>query len=331
MALNTHDDVGRIYDIAVVTDINDPKKQGRVKLLYLGKQDDKNVPDDKQSWCEVVSPNNTQHRGVGVFPPHQFVVGTRVLVASTGQTKYVICAIQNYEDTQKEHQDMNREAQGSGNSMLVHSLPAGISALFHAFGSKYPYQYNKTKDALGFLLGKIGVNWIPGGRNQSILKNIAKPKYLDGGFGMGKNLPFNIGSFSFNAGDMTDPVKYIQSKIGTKGEIVPNALAMAQSLKEFGQKGINVNSITSVGGIGNITGAISGIASLRSSNSKANEDKENAEDLEAQLRQLYRDLFNKEPLNNQGLETEDYKKWKAEYLSNVDLSPYVEEETGATS
>ena len=110
MAINIKDSLGSVHDIAVVTDINDPKKQGRVKLLFLGKQDEKNVPDEKQSWFEVASPTgSTQHRGVGVFPPHQFVVGTRVIVTSLGdgQNKVITGSYQNYEENERD-KDMNR-------------------------------------------------------------------------------------------------------------------------------------------------------------------------------------------------------------------------------
>ena len=340
MALHNPSDISGtlqhgLFEIGVVTDINDPDKVGRVKVLKLGHQDRKNITDDKQSWIEVLSPNNTQHRGVGVFPPHQFVVGSRVMIASLGQNDMIIGSAQNYEDKQKEHQDTNRATQGAGRSPLLLLLAGGLNQIFQAFKSKYPYQYNKTRDALSFLEHKTGINWQTGDPNESSLKNSKNPNYL--GNGIGSKIfkkgggPFGIGSFPFNAGDMTDPVKFVQSKIGTKGEIIPNAIQMTQTLKQIGQGGLNIDSISSVGGLGNITGALSGISSLISSKSKSNTDKEEAEDLEAQLRQLYRDLFNKEPLNTKGLETEDYKKWKAEYLSNVDLSPYVEEETGAIS
>ena len=318
--------------VCVVTDIDDPLKVGRFQLLDVGKQTEQTTPQNKQPWVSCLG---NLHRGVGVSPPQQYTCGTPVLVADLGnQNSIILGPAPNTEDKEKQHQDMNRGSQGSGNTPLLLLLAGGLNAIFAAFGSKYPYEYKGTKDALGFLLRKLRVNWKTGDRNLSILKNAPIPNYLGGGHGSKifkkGGGPFTVGSFPFNSGDMTDPVKYIQSKIGTKGEIIPNALSMAQSLKQFGQKGINVNSILSVGGMGNITGAISGISSLISSNSKENTDKEEAEDLEAELRQLYRELFEKEPLNSQGLETEDYKKWKAEYLSNVYLTPY-EEPVGETS
>ncbi len=321
--------------VCVVTDIDDPLKVGRFQLLDVGKQTEQTTPQNKQPWVSCVSSKGAQHRGVGVFPPQEFVTGTRVLVADLGnQNSIILGALPNTEDKEKRHQDMNRAAQGPGNTPLILLLAGAINAIFAAFGSKYPYNYKGTKDALGFLLRKLGANWKTGDANQSVLNNSKTPDYLGSGFGSKifkkGGGPFGIGPFPFNSGDMTDPVKYIQSKIGTKGEIIPNALQMSQTLKQIGLKGLNIDSLSSVGGLGNITGALSGISSLISSKSKANTDKEEAEDLEAQLRQLYRELFEKEPLNSQGLETEDYKKWKAEYLSNVDLTPY-EESTGATS
>lgn len=112
-------------------------------------------------------------------------------------------------------------------------------------------------------------------------------------------------------GELKDASKFMQSN--QIPPVIKNAYEMIASLKNTGASGLNINSIAAMGGATLIAEALSFASSYQSSIEQ--ENTENEEDpLEAFLRGIYRILFELEPLDENGVETPEYIKWRDVYI-----------------
>ncbi len=123
-----------------------------------------------------------------------------------------------------------------------------------------------------------------------------------------KSINKSIGSFPFDAGDLTDPGKFIQSKLGKAGELIPNAMSMIQNLKSAVKSPGSISALSSVGGADIVQKALAGIANIKS------ESANNEFDLLAYLCELYEELFPGLDCKLNGEFTPAFEKWKKEYL-----------------
>lgn len=315
--------------IGVVVDIGlgekDPKKQdGRVKIR-LAEQIGSNVTDEQLQWVSVKqSPSSAQLRGVGSFPGHSLLVGSKVELEYDSQQKLIITGVLKNDETAEDKTDIHPQSKTTS---LVNLITGKGLELLERFKMKMPYEYRGTKDAEAFLNQTISTAFNKGDPIQAISKFVKIPPYQGGGTGLKSLLdpktPLTLANFAHNAASVLNPTQAAQTLLGQKGELIPNAFKMIDQLKKVAQQGLNIDAINAVGGIGNIAGALAGIASIAKTASSGGANQQQQEeqlDLEAELRRLYKLQTGQEPLDGDGKETIQYIEWKITYLERTGLS-----------
>jgi hypothetical protein len=297
---------------AVVVSDKDPKKKGRFLCRIHGEQDDRGkIPDSKLSWYQCIVPNKSQLRGVGQFPPGRYAVGSKVMLLNLGQQAYkIIGSMANNEDDESTADIHPQVAQGQ---KKVTDIMGNVMNRWWN-GSKPPTQIpTNTQEAYNLLNNITKTIQHLGDPIDPIIKQAVTPdkygkrpgaKVLEGQFK-------SFGREMFSKMDMKNPTKEVQR---LSQELIPKAISMIETLKKTAQSGAAILATNSFGGLSNITSGLKGIASY----TKAEQDRDNEADtaslLEELLRQLYRLLMKKEPLDQNGRETVQYKKWKEAYL-----------------
>lgn len=312
----------------------DKKKQdGRVLVRLVQQEGSSYVPTDQLSWVKVSQPaTQGSIRGVGATPGHRLTPGTKVELEFSSQQILQVTNVINNDDEQedksdlhpykkekKDHVDPNKEAFEQ-EFAIWNGSPLKMNADQARRVNTSPATPKKKKDPV-----------------KAVTNEAENPKRLGGGKGVKsqkEKSPETLGGYAREVGDLLNATKAIKQLLGKKGEIIPNALKMMESLQQQAKAGSIVNSTSMVGGMGNITGAIMGILQL-AKNKKKNTPKKKEDDeldlLELLLRQLYRELTNQEPLDDKGEETLEYKNWKVEYLKALELEQETDVPVGVTS
>lgn len=314
--------------VGIVVDIGygekDPKKQdGRVQIR-LAEQVGSSVPDDKLQWVSVKqSPSSPQLRGVGTFPGHSLLVGSKVELEYDSQQKLVITGVLKNDETDESKTDVHPMSRSTSNVKVI--TDKGLEML-RRFAGKMPYEFKGTRDAESFVNQLFKTNFVKGDIIGAISKFVSIPQYQGGGKGLKSLLdpktPLTLANFPHNAASVLNATKAAEQLLGQKGELIPNAFKMIEELKKVAQQGLNIDAIKAVGGIQNIAGAIAGIAQIAKTASAggANQQQQDQFDLEEELRRLYRLETGQDPLDEQGKETLAYIEWKITYLETRGLS-----------
>lgn len=293
---------------AVVVNVKDPKKQGRVQIRLLGTQADKGkIPDSKLVWIPVAQMGAAM-KGVGEFPPN-LRVGSKVIVAALGgmQNGCVIGCIPNQEES-KTTRDQHPFSSGE-NPELYNA--GGNTAEKRVSGKSPTNQPATTDQAYGVNDKKIPGVWQEGNPLESVINKTKIPDLFGGRLAAKALDHTGIGNVPF-VGDLLNAQKFMQSS--NAKELIPNAINMLEQLKKTAQSGQNILATASVGGLGNILGAVAGIAALVKKEKDRNNQQEQQESLEELLRRLYKEITGKEPLDEFGKETAQYIKWKEAYM-----------------
>lgn len=321
----------------VVVDIDDPEKRGRVKCLCFeqhGQNGQTAVKDDDLPWLKVVgSPyGGAQNRGVGVFP-HMLQCGSKVTLRFDGQQNLVVVGVHQNDSTDETVQDQPKTTTPTLMQVVNALTQPGSKnpVLKQMFGGKMPYEFKGIQQALAFLNGTYKTPQSPyeGDPLEAILKFAPKPSPLTGRgsdsyWDRDGRTPFTLGPYKPEIDKKI--IKKIQDDLGTKGELIPGALAMAEKLVTTAKSGINIDTFTMRGGESVVTAAIAAVSTLLTlfnNTAKHKEDENNA--IEEVLRAIYKAETGKEPLDDQGRETYDYKQWKIARLKAAGI------ETGALS
>jgi hypothetical protein len=147
------------------------------------------------------------------------------------------------------------------------------------------------------------------GDTNDTIKNAAIPS--DFMHRMKTRNPTKAMGFDMFSGELKNPTKFMQNT--QHPEVVQNAYQILAALKNTGETGQNINSISAMGGATNIAGALASGSSYQTEITQENEENEE-NPLEAWLRALYRELEGLEPLDNAGNETAEYVRWRNEYI-----------------
>jgi hypothetical protein len=296
--------------IGTVVDIKDPEKRGRVRVR-TAEDDQQKIPDDKLPWRQCLS-QSAQLRGIGKFPHHNYLCGTKVMLTSLGGQGFIVTGSVGNNEKDKRNQDSTSETDNAGTPFKRFPIPK-TPWVEKLIDGKWIGELKGTKDAYGLLNFLAGANYQP---DQSIRKTVQDlsgiPNYLGQRLGNKPNdlnVP-SFGSFPINLGNVANPQQYINQILGGK-TLIPNATNILESLKKAAESGNPIAAMEAIGGIGNFLGAIKGILSQVKSASK-NNDNNNPTILT--LYQIYKQETNKDALDQNGNETEEYKKWLDEYL-----------------
>ena len=311
---------------AVVLDVKDPKKSGRVLVRILGHQEGFKSKDECQ-WVNVNIPGGARKSGsVGTSPQSADMVPTDVVKLNYigQQTVEIVGHVGKSDDSEKsgDISPYSQEKEIKFTSPTHNSNPGNPG---YTWTSDLYDTVQKDADAIWeqfkkWQNGKLPINHKNGDWVKTALQGQAPSDFLHRMFN--RNTGKSIGLEQFK-GELTDATKFLQ-QVG-QAAVIPSAFDMLSKLKSTAGSGANINNALAVGGLSNITSAISGAAAHLASINKQNT--ENAEDpYEAYLRQLYREETGLEPLNDDGSETTLYTVWKAAYLAAEALI-----ESGVTS
>lgn len=306
------------FQLGIVVDDNDPTQTGRYKIRILGEQDDPKL-EQVLPWIPCMTNNQPQLRQVGKYPAGNYCIGSTVVLANMGQQGWIVlgATTNNLEDSKT--QDSHRESRSKSPLKIIDALGntfnrliAGLPAINKLVAGKGLTP--STKTAYDIINGRLPTIDFSGDPISTILSQAkTEAKYKLRPDILVKAGQFqSFANFAFNQLDMKNPTKEV-ARISQ--ELIPNAVSMIEQLKKTGSLGQNILASASVGGVQNIVGALAGIASLINALKNKDNDKDNQDLLEEELRKLYKQLFNKEPLNEFGKETAQYTKWKQAYLN----------------
>lgn len=300
--------------MAVVVDINDPMQSGRVKVRILGEQDDQaKIPDESLQWTQVSAAGTAQLRTVGSSPPHQYRVGSTVMMNNVGQQGYVVTGAMTNNEQSDGTKDMHPNATTT--SPTPWSSPMG--AKNHPYSKwirgKFLHEVeNQTPIAYGFLSNQENAAVEKRDGVETAVEKTPVEKYGQRPNSRKGKEPNKFGEDMF---DFQKNATEFMKKTGDP-EVIPNAINMIEQLKKTAEQGGNPKQPDSLGGLGNILGALAGVASMLSNMSKDNKKKEVQKQY---MLDTFKRLFGKEPIDQFGNETPEYKKWEAEFLASMDV------------
>lgn len=311
-------------NVMEVVSINDPNKSGRVLVRPCGQMEDFDDSSQMQ-WIplsHMMSPNHGW--GLSGLPPG-LEVGSKVMCQSVGQQNWVVTSVlPNTRDPSKDNKaDQHKEV--SEEKSTPHSrLPGGQGqtgdraqgqsivaspATDHRGNDGKNLNPKQVRDWIQRAIVKYG--------EDTFLKRVkigpAPKKYYNRS--KIRNEENQIGAFPFDKGDLKKVENFMrQFNIPFA---IPQTPSILDSLTQVGKSGGLFKAEDAVGGMSNILGAIQFAQNFLSNIQKQN--KQNQKDpLLEWLYELYRQLFKKEPLDENGKETEEYKIWKAQYLAGLE-------------
>lgn len=312
----------QMFVTAVVVDNKDPNQTGRVRCRILGEQDDVGkIPDDKLPWYNCITNNQPQVGGIGSFPNGNYEVGSKIIMINMGQQGFFPIGSMPNNETDKSKQDRDMESTSTSKRDKTKFK------IEKAFEGKSIIDYSGTQNAMRMLNNRFNFLHTPNMNPKKAIHMMSGlPQYLGSRSGIkvptGKP-PFTIGSFAHNMGDVTNPQSFIKSKLGSKGEMIPNALSITETLKKTAAGKFQIPAITSIGGMGNFTGAISGIMSMMKQAKSGGQTTEK----ELTLYEIYFQETQKNALDANKKETPEYKAWLKEYLIRIGQLPPQNETT----
>lgn len=256
---------------AIVVDVNDPEKQGRIKLRFHYQQDEAKVPDSKLGWYNVVVNNQPQVRGIGLFPSLYIAGSSLAIEQLDNQNVLVKGALQNNHKDETT-QDIVPDAQGKQTSILDEKeIREKLNNV------------KTTADALKLMNNKTKTQRKEEDNVQEFHNKAPRPAH----YGPGKTSLLNnlqtVGSLPFT-GNRTTAAKFVLDTIGEGSTAIPGALAMLNNLKTITNPisgGIPLP--TGVAGLTNLASAAKGLLDLIKQHKKDNGEDEEEETEEERL------------------------------------------------
>lgn len=298
---------------AVVVDNKDPNESGRVKCRILGEQDDEaNIPDDSLPWYQCMT-SNPQVRGVGKFPAGDYEVGSKVILESIGQQEFIVVGAIPNNLQEKDVQDRDMESTKSTRRKKLDAPKT--PSITKVFEGDWLGKLESTRTALRMMNSKLRTSYQAKENPKEDLHNSSGiPEYL------GRRMALKvkdgeyptIGTFEHKRADLLNAQKYIMDTLGTKAELIPRSLSILESLKKTARGSQNVPWDKSIGGLQNFISAVKGILDIVSFEKEGRKEKE---ERELTLYEIYKLETGKNALDENGNETEEYKKWLEDYLA----------------
>lgn len=240
---------GQIVE-ALVIDVKDPKKEGRVKVRILGMgQEQRAVPDQNLAWVSAIQNNQPSVRGMGFFPPN-YENGSKVYLLSTGDQGWMIMGSVPNSQSDRTKSDIHEDARD----------PEHRSVYRNEEEFKRYAQANTTNQA-NTTVNDGTSNWQRDAKDHK--ENITEAPTTDK-YGYRQSVKDPKGSFPTIGIDkfanFRNPQAFIKNLIGDKGSVIPNALDMLENLKKADP--LSAPLPTNVMGISNLQGAIAGLMAL---------------------------------------------------------------------
>lgn len=260
---------------ALVVNIMDPLKSGRVQIRVVGHHDDEaNIPDEMLPWVKVRNPTTTPSLQTATTT-HGLLPGTMVTCEAMGmhgQDWLITGTIPN--DRKDDNKTINSATQGKGQTDNVHT-PAQASQAQQGDGSfawgtglQRVYEQKTTQEARqrrdhDGRDGKKSLRSRPDeyARDQAKTEkpyNRTTSKDPQGG---------TIGVFKSMG---KDPQQFIQQTIQNKSAVVQNALSAIQNLKQVNGNPTSIQSI----GAGNFAAILQQLSQLFRANSSSKQDQQ---------------------------------------------------------
>ena len=262
----------------------------------------------------------------------RYKIGQTVLLQATGQQGYIIAGgVPNAVSEEGKNDHTLTASHPKGLASLLHRASAKVGSLPKAYSKDLKgllkqaetFQAMSVEDAVRFRseLESAARKATRGGTDPikdlegRVRRVLRDGKEMGRYAAVAKNVNKSIGSFSFDKADMKNPTKYMQKLLGKKAELIPNAFAMMEKLKQAAKNGIPIDAIKAVGGAQLIQQALAGAAQMRSEQSGKEID------LDEYLCILYKELFsNLECTDENGKHTPEYLVWKKAYLLALKLT-----------
>jgi hypothetical protein len=316
---------GRFY--GYIIDVKDPKKQGRVLVQPIGGGEGFKGAGECQ-WVTVNMTHGGRKGGaIGMSPPSAGLVPSDVVTLSTlGQQTWEVTGVVSKVDENDQTGDIHPHAKekqtkftnenhNSNPGEPGYTLTSYLEEWVKEAKENFFGQFGKSRRWLNAQIpaaNRLG-DWVQGVLRGQIPSDFSFRKTT-----RNKNKAQGMEQYKGILDDATRFMQQVQMP-----PIFSSSFSMIQNLQNTARSGQNINHFLSVGGAQNVTTAIQQASSYFSQINKENEENEK-DPIKAYLYKLYREETGKEPLDENGNETEDYKAWEIEYY----LKEQYIEETG---
>lgn len=254
---------------ALVVNIQDPQKAGRVQMRVIGHHDDEQaIPDEKLPWVKVRNTTSTPSLQTATAT-HGLLPGSMVTceaMGQDGQDWLITGTLPN--DRKDDQQTIHPATQGKGDTDNSHSDEqrkdgtfAWPSPLKDIFENKTTQGARKLRDEAG-RKAKRSADPIEESRNKSAI-----PKHYGERTTSKDPMGGTIGVFKFSG---KDAQQFIQQTIQNKSAIVPNALSALQTLKKARGNPTSIDAI----GAQNFQAIMKQLADLFKKNSSKKEEQQ---------------------------------------------------------
>lgn len=244
---------------ALVVNIQDPLKQGRVQIRVVGHMDDlQAIPDEKLPWVKISNPTNAASLQTATTTP-AFLPGSMVSVDQMGKQDWMITGgIPN--DREDGNQTTHPAVHGKGQTDSINPASSGSTAQ----GGDGTFGWSMPLDQLGSVKSTLEAMKIRDETNRKAKRSAepveeAKskspvPKHYGNRKTQKDGQGGSIGASKFP--NAKNAQKFIKQAIGNKSAIMQSALASMESLKKVTGNPTSIQAI----GAGNFAGMLQNLA-----------------------------------------------------------------------
>ena len=251
---------------AIVVDVNDPDKCGRVRCMIVGLQE--NVPKEMLPWIHVQQVNQPSIKGVG-FSPHNYYPGATVNLQAVGQQGWEIASSVMNAQTDITTQDVSETIKGNDNP----TKPV-------VRGEQNYEQHNRLREfaeSAATITGIVNdlknsnnaVNWETTPKENAYkgpIDNAETPTHYNRRKVSRSKDKKTIGVEQFK-GEYKNAQKFILGKIGETGSLLNGALSMIDNLYNV-KNPLSTPLPTTQIGLSNLLSALKSIIALFKKNKK---------------------------------------------------------------
>lgn len=253
---------------ALVVNVMDPLKSGRVQIRVVGHMDDEqSIPDDKLPWVKIRNGTNTSSLQTSTTT-HGLLPGSMVTceaMGEGGQDWLVTGTIPN--DRKDDQQSIHPATQGKGDTDNFFSDTRETSNWGWSGGTSNVYN-NKTTQGAKKIRDETGRKKQ---RSEDPIKKSHDKDLIPDHYGKRATSKDSkggtIGVFKFQG---KDAQSFIKQTIQNKSAIVPNALSALQNLKKVTSNPTSIQSI----GTQNYTQILQQLSKWFKSNSKSKQEQQ---------------------------------------------------------
>jgi hypothetical protein len=257
---------------ALVVNIQDPLKAGRVQIRVTGHMDDQQqIPDDKLPWVKIANPTTSASLQTSTTT-HGLLPGSMVSCQQYGDQDWIITgSIPN--DRKDSEQSIHPATQGKGATDSIHTASQGSTEQKGDGTFAWPMPL-KDLAKIKTTIEAMNIRQ-QGGRNPRRTADPVEeaknknpiPQHYGGRTTLKDGQGGTIGTTKFP--NAKNAQKFIQSTIQNKSAIIPSALAAIEQLKKVNGNPTSINSV----GAGNLMGMISQLAALFKGGGGSEEEK----------------------------------------------------------